>query len=171
MDSISGTSNMQAGSGNFVHIYHGESSGSPSKQQKRANQSPIPVHVDLRENITPSVREVIVPLKSKEQENVTRVPSPAIAVTIVPLMNKEQNPAIVAPKESTWARILTGNRSAGNGITLSYITPEIVEGNLVAKLEKTEIEQGNLKWKCALIVYILGEKPEYNYMKRYINQM
>lgn len=75
------------------------------------------------------------------------------------------------PKESTWAGVLTGNRSAANGMTLSYITPEIIEENLVAKFEKAEIEKENLKWKCALIVYVIGEKPGYNYMRRYINQM
>ncbi|XP_019250861.1 PREDICTED: uncharacterized protein LOC109229761 [Nicotiana attenuata] len=107
---------------------------------------------------------ITVPL-SKEQDHATKTR----AGNTVLLMNKEQKQA--TSKESTWANVLTGNRSAANGMTLTYITLEIVEGNLVAKLEKSEIEQENLKWKNALIVYVLGEKPGYNSMKRYINQV
>ncbi|OIT39901.1 hypothetical protein A4A49_59297 [Nicotiana attenuata] len=173
MESISGTSKVtnipgaskELGSVLSTQIYRGEASGSARQQQKQANQSPIPMHVDLRGSITPlAIREITVPL-SKEQDHAAKT----LVGNTVPLMNKELKQA--TSKESTWANVLTGNRSAANGMTLTYITPEIVEGNLVAKLEKSEIEQENLKWKNALIVYVLGEKLGYNSMKRYINQI
>ncbi|XP_075085004.1 uncharacterized protein LOC142168244 [Nicotiana tabacum] len=67
--------------------------------------------------------------------------------------------------------MLNGNRSAANGMALYYIIPELVEVNLVAKLEKLDLEAETMKWKYALIIYVIGEKPRYNYIHRYINQM
>lgn len=99
-------------------------------------------------------------MSSKEQEVATQAPSPApVTVTL-----------LEEPKESTLAGLLTGNRSSANGMALNCITPKLVEGNLVAKLEKSELEKEALKWKCALIISVIGEKPGYNYMRRYINQ-
>ncbi|XP_059310476.1 uncharacterized protein LOC132061833 [Lycium ferocissimum] len=61
-----------------------------------------------------------------------------------------------------------GNRAAANGMSLTYITPTLIDGMMVATLDKTEIENENSKWRCALIVYILGEVPGFKQIERYI---
>lgn len=73
------------------------------------------------------------------------------------------------PRE-TWENLFKGNRSTQNGMNLTYIPLEIVYGKIVVQLDKSEVEREAEKWKCALIVFIIGEKPGYNYMRRYIEQ-
>ncbi|XP_070021437.1 uncharacterized protein [Nicotiana sylvestris] len=63
----------------------------------------------------------------------------------------------------------SGNRAAKNGMMLTYMSPDIVNGNVVVKLDKEEVEKETIKWKNALIVYIIGEAPGYNYMKQFVS--
>ncbi|XP_059306588.1 uncharacterized protein LOC132058037 [Lycium ferocissimum] len=37
-------------------------------------------------------------------------------------------------------------------------------------LDKLEVEKENAEWRCALIAYVIGEVPGYNYMCRFINR-
>ncbi|OIT32324.1 hypothetical protein A4A49_08417 [Nicotiana attenuata] len=62
MESIFGASKMQARSVNLPQMSYGEASGSASQQQKKANQSPIPMHVDLR--------AVTIPLPEDPKESI-----------------------------------------------------------------------------------------------------
>ncbi|XP_009758696.1 uncharacterized protein [Nicotiana sylvestris] len=67
-------------------------------------------------------------------------------------------------------KLFAGNRSAENGMDLSYIAPKVVDGQYVVNLDKLEVENETEKWKNALIVYVIGERPGYNQMHRYIAQ-
>lgn len=78
--------------------------------------------------------------------------------------------AAVSEKEKTWANLFAGNRSSENVMILSYIPPEIVDGNIVVKVDKEEIEEQNKKWECALIIYVIGDMPRYKFMEKYIAQ-
>lgn len=62
------------------------------------------------------------------------------------------------------------NRAAGNGMSLDYITPQYIDGEIVVQLEKKEVERETEKWKCALIVYAIGDCPGYNAMTRFVAQ-
>ncbi|KAH0652563.1 hypothetical protein KY289_030241 [Solanum tuberosum] len=62
------------------------------------------------------------------------------------------------------------NRSVTNGMALSYIPPQVIDGKSVIQLDKTEVDRETAKWKCDMIVYVLGESPGYNTMHRYISQ-
>ncbi|XP_060201116.1 uncharacterized protein LOC132629783 [Lycium barbarum] len=46
----------------------------------------------------------------------------------------------------------------------------IIDGEVVVQLEKEDVERETEKWRCALIVYIIGECPGYNTMNRFISQ-
>lgn len=96
---------------------------------------------------------VTVPL-GKEQEIRNQTPVP---VTV---------PLPEVTREPTWAGVLNGNRSATNGMALHYITPDLVEGNLVTKLEKSNLDSETMKWKCALIIYVIGDTPMYKFMEK-----
>ncbi|XP_060182421.1 uncharacterized protein LOC132612097 [Lycium barbarum] len=69
-----------------------------------------------------------------------------------------------------WTSLFASNRSSKNGMKLTYIPPEIVEGKPVAQLEQEEMDSEIRKWSSALIVYVIGETPGYNYMLRYVTQ-
>ncbi|XP_060190454.1 uncharacterized protein LOC132619624 [Lycium barbarum] len=74
------------------------------------------------------------------------------------------------PPQRGWTNQFAGNRSAKNGMALSFIPPEMVNGKVVVKMVQAEIEQEIEKWSRVLIVYVVGETPSYNYMKRFIGQ-
>lgn len=80
----------------------------------------------------------------------------------------EGNETVTA--ETPWVSLFSNNQAASNGMKLSYIPPEIVEGNVTVKLDKKETERETDKWKNSLVIYILGETPGYNQMQRYIAQ-
>ena len=60
------------------------------------------------------------------------------------------------------------NRAAINGMNLTYIPPQVLNGQTMVQLEEKEVQIEEEKWKCALIAYVIGEFPGYNTMNRYI---
>ncbi|XP_070031557.1 uncharacterized protein [Nicotiana tomentosiformis] len=74
-----------------------------------------------------------------------------------------------AEPKSPWATLFQKNIFVTNGMSLSYIPPQIIDGQHMVQLDKSEIEAEENKWRCVLIAYILGDGPRYNAMKRYIN--
>ncbi|KAH0645442.1 hypothetical protein KY284_033326 [Solanum tuberosum] len=78
---------------------------------------------------------------------------------------KERNEEYQEP----WVNMFRNNRAANNGMNLSYIPPQIVNGQTMVQLEGKEVQIEEDKWKCALIAYVIGECPGYNTMNRYIS--
>ncbi|XP_019257823.1 PREDICTED: uncharacterized protein LOC109236048 [Nicotiana attenuata] len=78
--------------------------------------------------------------------------------------------ATVPNKVRTRANLFAGNRSSENGMVPSYFSPKIVDGNIVVKVDKEEIEEQNKIWECALIVYVIGDLPRYKFMGKYVAQ-
>ncbi|XP_059310372.1 uncharacterized protein LOC132061616 [Lycium ferocissimum] len=68
---------------------------------------------------------------------------------------KEKSPA--AP----WASLFAGNRVASNSMSLDYITPAVVDGNLVVQLEKDEQAQEEENGKVASPVLYYHEDGYY----------
>nr|XP_016463006.1 PREDICTED: uncharacterized protein LOC107786085 [Nicotiana tabacum] len=112
------------------------------------------MQVNLRDSVTsPASRDITVPLgKELKAENQALKP----VDTILGKTKEAETQLPENTKEPTWVGILSGNRPVVNGMPLHYITPEAVEGNLVAKLDKSDLKDETLKWKCALIIYAIG---------------
>ncbi|XP_070036263.1 uncharacterized protein [Nicotiana tomentosiformis] len=70
--------------------------------------------------------------------------------------------------KALWTTLFQKNRFATNGTSLSYIPPQIIDGQPMVQLDKLEVEEDENKWRCALIAYIIGDGPGYNAMKRCI---
>lgn len=65
-----------------------------------------------------------------EQQHTTQPKQPAM-----------RNPELATREEIpdfTWSGLLTRNRATTNGMSLDYIHPKLVEGNIVVKLDKEE---------------------------------
>lgn len=69
-----------------------------------------------------------------------------------------------------WANLFQKNRFSSNGMALEYIPPVILDGKPVGQLMKEEMEEEEKKWKSALVIYVFGNGPGFNAMKRFINQ-
>lgn len=50
----------------------------------------------------------------------------------------------------------------------SFFLPVVVNGKLAVQLEKDEIEEQTKEWRNALILYTMGNTPNYNYTRNYI---
>ncbi|OIT22904.1 hypothetical protein A4A49_56033, partial [Nicotiana attenuata] len=85
-------------------------------------------------------------------------------------LRKPEQAAKGKATDPTWSGLFTRNRAATNGMSLDYIPSELVEGSLMVKLDKEETNREADKWTTALVVYVIGETPGYNYMKRYVTQ-
>ncbi|XP_070037241.1 uncharacterized protein [Nicotiana tomentosiformis] len=66
-----------------------------------------------------------------------------------------------AEPKAPWATLFQKNRFTTNGMSLSYIPPQIVDGQPMVQLDKSEVEAEENKWRCALIAYILGDGPGF----------
>lgn len=60
-------------------------------------------------------------------------------------------------------------RAAQNCMNLTYIPPQIIDGHTTVQLEEEDVQLEEEKWKCTMIVYVVGECPGYNTMNTYIN--
>ncbi|PHT89687.1 hypothetical protein T459_04800 [Capsicum annuum] len=69
-----------------------------------------------------------------------------------------------------WGNLFAGNRVASNGMSLKYVTPKRVNGTVVVQLDQQDLEKEESKWKFSLVLYVIGEMPGFNFMKRYIAQ-
>ncbi|XP_019224481.1 PREDICTED: uncharacterized protein LOC109206146 [Nicotiana attenuata] len=120
---------------------------------------------------TPPASASKVQLEEKTKDQGLHATVANATVTIAEEEQGVMKPALVTKEvgPKTWSNLFQKNRSAANGMSLSYIPPEIVNGQVIVQLDKEEVESETEKWKCALIVYILGDTPGYNTMKRYIN--
>lgn len=68
----------------------------------------------------------------------------------------------------TWATVVTGNKLASRGMTLSFIAPMIKEGEKIDLLEKEEIEKENDKWKSSIILYLIGNSLTIGAVERFL---
>nr|XP_016491403.1 PREDICTED: uncharacterized protein LOC107811065 [Nicotiana tabacum] len=92
----------------------------------------------------------------------------------IPLDKGKQkvDPPTSAPKvipQAPWTTLFPRNRTVEHGMNLTYILPEIVDGQFVVNLDKPEVENKIEKWRKSLM-YVIGEKPGYNYICRYVAQ-
>nr|XP_009597092.1 uncharacterized protein LOC104093083 [Nicotiana tomentosiformis]XP_009597093.1 uncharacterized protein LOC104093083 [Nicotiana tomentosiformis] len=69
-----------------------------------------------------------------------------------------------------WVNLFSKNKTMENGMALSYIAPQIVNGKIVIQLEKEEVERETGEWRGSLIAYVIVNCSGYNAMRRYIDQ-
>ncbi|KAG5626988.1 hypothetical protein H5410_012206 [Solanum commersonii] len=67
-----------------------------------------------------------------------------------------------------WVNFFNSSRLSAKGMSLSYITPAMKNGEKVIELQKDEIDKATEEWKQALILYVVGESPTIAAMERYI---
>lgn len=65
-------------------------------------------------------------------------------------------PQTLAPIKPTMAEVVKGNRSQQLALKLDYYPPVLRDGLKVVKLNQTELEMQNQKWRSALIGYVIG---------------
>lgn len=69
-----------------------------------------------------------------------------------------------------WSGLFAQNRTMANGINLTYVPPEIVNGRPVARVDPNEFQSCSDEWRNALVMYVVGETPSYSFMDKYITK-
>ncbi|KAH0776165.1 hypothetical protein KY290_007576 [Solanum tuberosum] len=83
---------------------------------------------------------------------VTKTPARVLPSNIVPLiivaptiqehnLDKQTGDVQTDPTGKPCVSLFAGNRVASNGMALNYITPEMVNGNIIVKLDEKELEK------------------------------
>lgn len=53
-------------------------------------------------------------------------------------------------------------------MTLNYVEPVIKDGERVIALDKEDIDRETLKWKQALVLYVMGDSPGIGAIDRFV---
>ncbi|XP_058763382.1 uncharacterized protein LOC131636806 [Vicia villosa] len=67
-----------------------------------------------------------------------------------------------------WVDVISNNRKPGNGLTLDFVAPKVVNGGIVVEIEQSDIESEVRYWDCALIMYVLGGELSMNMVKQFM---
>lgn len=68
----------------------------------------------------------------------------------------------------TWASVVAGNKFASKGMNLNYVAPTIKDGQKVIQLELEDIEERNIKWGLAIILYVIEYSPLIGAVERFL---
>lgn len=141
---------------------------------------PLPLHlgsaqysssgVQKRLNLSSNLNMQLTGTAENHRTSPTQQPAPQDNDAETEVTTEEERPAVLETNDH-WAGLFSKNRVASNGMSLTYIPPEVIEGNITVKLEKKETKAEIAKWKNALVVYVVGDVPGYNQMKRYISRV
>jgi hypothetical protein len=55
-----------------------------------------------------------------------------------------------------WVDVLSGNRNPVNGLTMEYVAPKRVNGEIEVEIEATDVDSEIQFWASSLIMYVLG---------------
>lgn len=67
-----------------------------------------------------------------------------------------------------WTGLLSQNRQATDGMSLTFIPPVVIDGKQIIRIEEDEVLQQTKEWDKALVIYVVGDNPNFTYMSNYI---
>ncbi|OIT28498.1 hypothetical protein A4A49_19232 [Nicotiana attenuata] len=70
--------------------------------------------------------------------------------------------------QPTLTDVVQGNRSLQSGLKLNYYPPIIKDGIKIVRLNYTEVEEQNRKWRTSLIGYVIGGSPLFKEMLKFV---
>ncbi|MCE2054936.1 hypothetical protein HAX54_041673 [Datura stramonium] len=60
----------------------------------------------------------------------------------------------------------SGNKLAEQGMSLTYVTPSLQNGEKVVELSRAELNRANETWRTAIILYVIGASPPIASLER-----
>ena len=82
-----------------------------------------------------------------------------MAEVLEPVVSVPVNGGELGEKSRNFWRSMTQSKISEKGIGLNFVTPTVVSGENVAKLDKTDVDRETESWQNALIVYVIGQNP------------
>lgn len=88
---------------------------------------------------------------------------------------KSPETLIEEPKEVTdrklWVDVLNNNHNPSNGVTMEFVAPKLINGEVEVEIEAEDIASELLFWENAMILYVLGGSLSMNMLKNYMVKM
>lgn len=138
--------------------------GSEKEMDVTRNPSSSEVAQRLSLSETPLITVNIKDTETKMKENkIAGIPN------LETKTDKDEEKIVENEEQEQWINMYRNNKVAQNCMNLTYIPPQIIDGHTIVQLEEEEVKSEEEKWKCALIVYVVGECQGYDTMNRYIN--
>lgn len=64
--------------------------------------------------------------------------------------------------------IINENRNPVEGLTMEFVAPKVIDGEIEIKIKAEDIELEVKFWESALIMYVLGDDPSMNAVKQFM---
>ncbi|XP_058733155.1 uncharacterized protein LOC131604751 [Vicia villosa] len=87
--------------------------------------------------------------------------------TLIPETEQEKKDT----QRKLWVDVLSDNRNHANGLTMEYVAPKVVDGEIEIEIEEKDIESELRYWDSALILYALGGDISMNMLKHFMERM
>ncbi|CAK8572288.1 unnamed protein product [Lathyrus sativus] len=80
------------------------------------------------------------------------------------------NDAEASQMKKLWVDIINENRNPAKGLTMEFVAPKIVDGEMEIQIEEEDVEKEVKFWEFALIMYVLGVDLSMNAMKQFMSK-
>ncbi|CAK8578828.1 unnamed protein product [Lathyrus sativus] len=71
-------------------------------------------------------------------------------------------------KQKLWVDIINENRNPPKGLTMEFVAPKIIDGEVEIQIEEEDVEKEVKFWESALIMYVLSEDLSMNAVKQFM---
>lgn len=68
----------------------------------------------------------------------------------------------------SWVNVVTGGKLNVRGMDWQLTVPQIKDGEKIVQLALKDIKEETMKWKIALIMYVVGNSPFIGAMERFL---
>lgn len=100
--------------------------------------------------------------KSSEHEMISQVLEKNSPLDLNTILDLEE------PAKKLWIDVFSGNRIPANGMTVEFVSPKIVDGEIEVGIEDAMLKSRWNFGKLSLIMYVLGRDLNMNGVKQYM---
>ncbi|KAK2983948.1 hypothetical protein RJ640_002893 [Escallonia rubra] len=73
--------------------------------------------------------------------------------------------------QCTYASVVKSNRERSEGMKLDFIDPQDINGKQGVEYSQEDVEGEMMKWKNAVVVYVLGSRPPFHVMQGFLHHI
>ncbi|XP_058775297.1 uncharacterized protein LOC131649555 [Vicia villosa] len=115
-------------------------------------------------------QSVITEASEKNERKEDTPKQPAVGGSSTMKVTLEEVPTEEAqnPSRKLWVDALTDNRNPNKGMTMEFVAPKRINGEIEVAIEIEDIENEVDVWAPSLIMYVLGGEASMNIVKQYM---
>ncbi|CAK8563489.1 unnamed protein product [Lathyrus sativus] len=86
------------------------------------------------------------------------------------LSTEERMEVETSQTKKLWVDIINENRNPAKGLTMEFVAPKIIDGEMEIQIEEEDVEKEVKFWESALIMYALGVDLSMNAVKQFMSK-